>query len=108
MAAMISAKAAGPPQWEAAPPLTAHMSISATKARVGARVAQDDLLALRIFHFDGIFRRLGGRGASLDLSGSGVSGGAATGLTTRFIFRHKRLRLRRGKNAGGTGARGGS
>src|ERR1700722_15470798 len=81
MAEMISAKAEGPPQCEAAPPLTAHISMSAIKARSARGSASTTSCPCAFFT---LTEYVGGRvgvGASFGLSCRGVSGGAATGLT---------------------------
>src|SRR5262245_34216556 len=81
-AADISAKAAGPPQWQAAPPLTAWTSIRATRARVArgsARVTGAPLLFLMV-----TAKRGGPLGVPARREGMarGVSGGASTTLAT--------------------------
>src|SRR6516162_4650459 len=82
IADMISAKPAGPPQWQAAPPLTAWTFISATSARLARGSASVTSAPAEFFTFTGYFGAVLGVGASLDLSLSGASGGASTGLTT--------------------------
>jgi hypothetical protein len=62
-AAMISANAAGPPQWHAAPPLTAWTSMRATMGARGAGISEAHFFALRIFDGERVFRSRGrGRG----------------------------------------------
>src|SRR5580658_11056391 len=82
MAAMISANAAGPPQWQAAPPLTASVSINATSARVALGSPSTTSSPLAFLTLTEYLGGPAGVGASLEGIFSGVSGGAATGLTT--------------------------
>src|ERR1700722_7587799 len=82
MAAMISAKAAGPPQWQAAPPLTASVSINATSARVATGLPSTTSSPLAFLTLTGYLGGPAGVGASLEVRWSGVSGGASTALTT--------------------------
>ena len=82
MADMISAKPAGPPQWQAAPPLTAWTFISATSARLARGSASTTSVPAVFFTFTAYFGAALGVGASLDLSLSGESAGASTALTT--------------------------
>src|SRR5438093_13531527 len=79
---MITAKDAGPPQGQAAPPLTACTNIRATKARVARGSPSITGRPRAVFT---VTENLGGRTgvpASLDLMGRGVSGGASRGFTT--------------------------
>ena len=104
---MISAKAAGPPQWQAAPPLTASMSINATSARVALgspKITSSPLAFLTLTEYLG---GPAGVGASLEGMRKGVSGGAATGLTTDLSSDISFNSVKMG-GRGETGARGGS
>src|SRR5580658_2719356 len=82
MAAMISAKAAGPPQWQAAPPLTASVSINATSARVARGSPSTTSSPLAFFTWTEYLGGPVGVGASFDGIFNGASGGASTALTT--------------------------
>src|ERR1700677_455469 len=81
-AALISANAAGPPQWQAAPPTTAWTSISATSARVARGSPSVTSAPAAFFTWAENLGAPLGVEASLDLSLSGASGGATTGWTT--------------------------
>src|SRR6266542_5966107 len=104
MAAIISAKAAGPPQWQAAPPLTACTSISATNARVARGSASTTGWPAEFFTVREYFGGRVGVPASLDLMGSGLSGGASSGFTTEvsaaikfhriWLFKYERRNVR--------------
>src|ERR1700734_3415528 len=82
MEAMISAKADGPPQWQAAPPLTASVSIKATSARVAMGLPSTISPPLAFLTLTAYLGGPAGVGANLERTCSGVSGGASTGLTT--------------------------
>src|SRR5580658_5692122 len=82
MAAMISANAAGPPQWQAAPPLTASVSINATSARVAFGSPSTTSAPAAFLTLTEYLGGPAGVGASLEVTFSGASGGASTGLTT--------------------------
>src|SRR5580658_10663575 len=82
MAAMISAKADGPPQWQAAPPLTASVSINATSARVAFGLPSTASSPLAFLTLTEYLGGPAGVGASLGGTCKGVSGGASTALTT--------------------------
>src|SRR3954464_9766483 len=81
MAAMISANAAGPPQWQAAPPFTACTSIKAIKARVARGSASVTSSPFEFFTWSAYFGGWLGAEANLGIKESGFSGGASTGLT---------------------------
>ncbi len=72
----------------------------------GARVAQNDLLALGVFDRGGELGGPAGVGASLDFKFSGASGGAATGLTADLSSDITKAYWRAGERE--NGARGGS
>src|SRR6058998_114989 len=81
-AATISANAAGPPQWQAAPPLTAWTSMSATTARLARGSASvtgrpDAFLTVTEYFGPPL-----GVPPSRDLSSKGASGGASTTFAT--------------------------
>src|SRR5437660_884712 len=76
---MISAKADGPPQWQAAPPLTAWTSISATSARVARGSATVHSRPAMPFTVRAYFG-LPGVPARRGFSARGLSGGASTAL----------------------------
>src|SRR5262245_18261944 len=77
-AATISANAAGPPQWHAAPPLTAQTSMRATRARVARGSASVTGWPDAFFTVTEYFGAPLGVPARRDLSGRGASGGAST------------------------------
>src|SRR5437868_6020271 len=79
---MISANAAGPPQCDAAPPLTAWRSMRATRARVARGSASTTSSPLPFFTVSEYFGLAVGVPANFDLSLRGLNGGASTGLTT--------------------------
>src|ERR1043165_3328662 len=78
MAAMISANAAGPPQWQAAPPMTAWTSISAISARVAFGSAMITSWPAAFLMVREYFGFAVGVGASLDFVLKGVRGGASS------------------------------
>src|SRR5688500_14508510 len=102
---MISAKAAGPPQWQAAPPMTACTSISATRARVAfgsARVTSWPAAFLILTEYLGA---AAGVGASLDLTLNGVSGGAcswSTGVVSAAIKFGSKIKNSSGEHGEGS------
>src|SRR5271156_1476083 len=82
MEAMISANADGPPQWQAAPPLTASVSINATNARVAFGSPSTTSSPLAFFSLTAYLGGPVGVGASLEGMFNGVSIGATTAFTT--------------------------
>ncbi len=83
-AAMISAKAAGPPQWQAAPPTTAWTFISATSVRVARGSATVTGWPAAFLTVTAYLGAAEGVGARRDLSARGFSGGASTFATTEL------------------------
>src|SRR6185503_285293 len=77
-AATISANAAGPPQWHAAPPLTAWTSMSATRARVARGSPRMTGWPAALLTVTEYFGGALGVPASRDLSGRGDREGAST------------------------------
>src|SRR5258705_12897771 len=80
MAAMISANAAGPPQWQAAPPLTACTSMSAINPRVARGSASTTGSPAAFFTGTKYFGLPPGAPPRRAFIGRGVGGGGPTGL----------------------------